>query len=99
MFKIDTGAPGAPDTYAPPAIETLIPDWFRDMAAANTPPEQLAHDYGYHIIGAMQNPKTWPTVRKHILHDWRFLRSLADVHPDVFDEILQAYAERWQELA
>jgi hypothetical protein len=93
MFAIDTGAPA--DTFDE---RSLVPDWFRDMHGdADT--SRLFHDYAYHMIGAMQNPKQWKTVRKHILHDWGFLRALSQHHPDVFDEVLAAYAERWQDLA
>lgn len=72
----------------------LIPDWYRDIHPIGTPPEKVMHDYGYHLIGAMNNPKKLETVRTHVLAQWRFIAALAAVHPGVFDEIMTAYAER-----
>jgi len=93
-FVIDTGSTG--DSVFTP--ESTIPDWFQDQLPADATVEKKMHDFAYHIIGAMQNPKTFEAVRKHICRDWSFLRQLALIHPEVFDEVLCAYGERWQEL-
>lgn len=83
---IDTGTPQlSPLEY--------IPDWFRDICDGVSN-ERTVHDFAYHLMGAMNNPKTIDTVRKHILANWRFLAVLADMHPGVFDEFWTAYAER-----
>lgn len=55
---------------------------------------QIAHDYGYHLIWQMQNPKMMKTVRKHLLRDFAALEFVAELQPEVFDEVLMAYAER-----
>lgn len=93
MFKIDTGHAVAP------AIEQ-VPDWFRD-ACGTDDESRIAHDYAYHLIGEMlddNGPKTMKTVRRHMLAKWAFLAALADMHPDVFDEVFTTYAERVQRL-
>lgn len=82
---IDTGAPD---------VLAFIPNWFRDLQPADAPPDRIAHDFAYHLIGDMTNPKTFKTVRKHLLQNWSFLHELAEMHPDVFDEVLQAFVER-----
>lgn len=91
-FEIDTGTPD-------PALQ-FIPDWFLDTYRGE-PPEtaRVVHDYAYHLMGAMRQenpaaPKTIATVRKHTLSAWGFLRTLADMHPEVFDEFWTSYAER-----
>lgn len=89
-FTIDTGI--APQTTA----TQYAPDWFLDQYATAPDDRRVAHDYAYHLIGQMNNPKTMATVRKHVLMQWGFLRLLADEWPDVFDEFWAAYAERWQ---
>lgn len=86
-FIIDTG-PDLTDT------RDLLPDWFRDIYPDGQPVERLFHDYGYHLIAQIKQPKKMDTVRKHILMDWRAIRVLADLQPGVFDELLCAYAER-----
>ncbi len=90
-FQIDTGT-------APSPLDR-IPDWFRDTYPDERDVARIVHDYGYHLIGAMNpdnpnNPKTVATVRKHMLAAWWFIRDLAEMHPDVFDELMTAYAER-----
>jgi hypothetical protein len=72
----------------------LVPDWFQDICAPDISTENLFHDYAYHLIGATKNPVKMATVRDHTLAQWSFLRHLAAMHPDIFDEFLTAYAER-----
>lgn len=95
LFEIDTG--DAPDPLR------NVPDWARDAAESDDPVVVL-RSYGQHLLGGLLPPRTavgWQrrakkneTVRKHLLADWWFLRDLAKVHPGLFDEILQAYADR-----
>ena len=87
-FDIDTGVNPQPD------ILGLIPAWFRDTCAAGLTTEQIVERYAYHLISATKNPAKLETVRKHTIAQWQFLRELAAMHPDVFDEFLCAYAER-----
>ena len=74
----------------------FVPDWFLDMHTSPGDVARVVHDYGYHLIGALQNPAKMDTVRRHTLAQWSFLRALADLHPAVFDEFICAYAERFQ---
>lgn len=85
-FEIDTGVTAFD-------VLDLIPDWFKDQCNS-TDKSRIVHDYGYHLIGATKNPAKLETVRKHTIAQWQFLRELAAMHPDVFDEFLCAYAER-----
>jgi hypothetical protein len=95
-FMIDTGA----SQFNP---LDRIPAWFRDQAD-NMDDPALLRSYGMHILGTLQVPRTqvgWlrrpklvNTVRDHLLADWMLLRDLAKAYPDIFDEILAAYAER-----
>lgn len=91
-FEIDTGAP-----VTNSAID-YVPDWFRDQMAADAPPARVAHDFGYHLIGALNNPKTIATIRKHTLQNWAFWRCMADEWPEVFDEFWMSYAERLHDI-
>ena len=94
-FEIDTGV-----FDQAPALLAQIPDWFLDQYTVLPDESRALHDYGYHLIGWLQDPngpKKMATVRKHFLCHWVFLRNLAEQHPDVFDELLAAYAERWQQ--
>ncbi len=86
-LTIDTGADDRSATR-------FIPDWFHDIYPSDTPDAKLMHDYGYHLIGAMQKPVRLDTVRRHLTAEWSFLIELAAINPGVFDEILTAYAER-----
>lgn len=87
-FEIDTGTDARP--------QYLVPDWFRDMQP-DADENRLLHDYAYHLIGAMQNPKMFKTVIDHSLANWAFLRALGEEHPDVFTEYWAAFIERWQQ--
>jgi len=75
-------------------ITNYLPDWFKDQFPADETPERLAHDFAYHMIWQMQQPKKTETVRKHMLAQWRFLRLLAEQDGDLFDEVLTAFVER-----
>lgn len=86
-FEIDTGI-AADDPLR------FVPDWFRDTYRQEPDASRIIHDYGYHLIGALNDPKKIDTVRKHTLAQWGFLRVLAEHHPGVFDEFICTYAER-----
>ncbi len=81
-----------PDT-APRTAASYAPDWLVDMLPADATPDHIARAYAHHLIGDMGRPKTFATVRKHILANWPFLRALADEQPGLFDEIWLRYAE------
>lgn len=88
---IDTGE-FAPDMLAG------IPDWFIDQMPDGQDAALTLARFGQHMIGELQSPhgpKTMATVRKHILARWSVLRTIADHHPELFDEIMVAYGERW----
>jgi hypothetical protein len=87
-FIIDTGAPQIDVTHG-------IPDWFRDQMPAGATPERLMHQYGYHLMGKLADYRSDDARRKHLLMHWPFLQRLAGVHPDIFDELLNAYFEAW----
>lgn len=88
MFTLDTGE-------STDRLHDMIPDWFWDTYGHNQPPlEKAVHDYGYHLIGALNNPKKMDTVRRHTMANWAFLQMLAEKHPGVFDEFWCGYAER-----
>lgn len=87
-FTIDTG------TTPAWGIRDRLPDWFLDQQADDATDAQLAFTYGQWLIAEAQRPKKVETVRKHMLAAWWFLPTLADHHPEVFDELLCAYALR-----
>ena len=86
-FIIDTGAPVSP-------LRDRLPDWFLDQQPDTATDAQLAFTYGQWLIGETQRPKKVETVRKHLLAAWWVLPIIADHHPEVFDELLSAYALR-----
>ena len=86
-FTIDTGTERSAIDY--------VPGWFLDQYDTVPDERRVVHDWAYHLIGALAQPRTMATVRKHTLAQWHFLRILADQWPDVFDEFWSAYAERW----
>lgn len=90
-ITIDTGI-----TKADTDPIVMVPTWFRDFYADDADTARIIHDYGLHLAAALKNPKKMETVRKHTLAQWDFLRSLAETHPDIFDEFIVAYAERAQ---
>jgi hypothetical protein len=83
----------------PPVAADYIPDWFKDSYVKLPDDAKLSHDFAYHMIGEMQNPKKFETVRAHLVAKWEFLRLLSEEHPDVFDEVLTAFGERFYEIA
>lgn len=88
-MKIDTG----PATQ--PEICDHIPGWFKDQMPEDIAPYRLAHDYAYHLIWDMQQPKKLETARGKVIKHWAFLRLLADMDGALFDEVFAAYAERY----
>jgi hypothetical protein len=91
MLTIDTG------NAVSPAIEQ-VPDWFRDQYEIQDE-SRIAHDFAFHMIGEMldeNGPRKIETIRRHMTARWGFILALAEMHPDVFDELLTTYAERLQ---
>ena len=86
-FTIDTGP-------APRGLRDRLPDWFLDQEPEDATDARLCFDYGQWLIAATAKPKTVKTVRTHLLAAWWFLPTLAEQHPEVFDELLCAYALR-----
>lgn len=86
MIQIDTSAP----EYS---IRNCLPDWFLDQAHETDTDAQLARAYGYHLIWQMGQRKKLETVRRHFTDAWPALRFIADLQPQVFDEVMCAYAE------
>lgn len=91
MLIIDTG-------IAADDPRRFMPDWFLDRNDTGDT-RRLVHDYAYHLIGALHDPKAMRTVRKHTVAQWSFLRHLADEWPEIFDEFWTVYAERFAEIA
>ena len=87
MFVIDTGVETRDPLWS-------VPAWFRDQLPADAADAYVIHQYGFHLIGALNNHAKVETVRKHVLGSWPFLALLGETHPDVFDEFWMAYAER-----
>lgn len=79
-----------PDTDAREWIDTHVMDELPDGVSE----ADAAQAFAYHMIWKMQQPKTIATVRKHMLAKNRFLLRLAEIQPDLFDEVMCAYAER-----
>lgn len=78
----------------PQSIKRLIPDHVLDQLPDNASDFEAAQAFAHHMIWHMQQPKTMPTVRKHYLAQWAFLAELAELDPDLFDELQRAYADR-----
>lgn len=87
-IQIDTG-----NTAADGALG--IPDWFIDLMPEGTPEARLVHQYAYHLIGKLTEYRSMKFARKHLLMHWAFLQRLSDMHPEIFDEAIGAYAEVW----
>lgn len=86
-FQIDTGMPEH-------TIRSVLPDWFLDQYEDTTSDAALAHDYGYHMIAKSRQPARLETVRRHFKMSWQALQYIAELQPEVFDEVLCAYAEK-----
>lgn len=86
-FIIDTGP-------APRGFRDRLPDWFLDQQPEDATDAQLAFTYGQWIISEALRPKKAATVREHLLAKWQVLPTIAEHHPEVFDEILCTYALR-----
>lgn len=89
MFKIATNIDPLQDS-----IKRHVDDYILDTLPDSATDEDAAIAFAYHIIGSMKAPRTMDTVRKHYLARWAFLRELAEILPDHFDEVQAAYAER-----
>ncbi len=87
-FEIDTGIQRAW------SVRDRLPDWFLDQQPEDATDAQLCFTYGQWLTGETRRPKTVATVRKHLLAAWWFLPHLAEHHPEVFDDLLCAYALR-----
>jgi len=85
-FTIDTGVTSI--------LRERLPDWFLDQQSDTATDAQLAFTYGQWLISEAMRPKKVETVRKHLLAAWWVLPIIADLHPEVFDEILTHYALR-----
>lgn len=86
-FVIDTGVQQW-------SIRDRLPSWFLDQQLDSPTDAQLAFTYGQWLIAETQRPRKAETVRKHLLAAWWFLPTLAELHPETFDELLTAYALR-----
>ena len=76
------------------SIKALIADFVLDQLPADVSDEDAASAFAYHMIWKILQPKTMDTVRRHYLAQWSFLSRLAAIHPEIFDEVQAAYAER-----
>lgn len=85
---IDVGAPQIDVTHG-------IPDWFMDLMPEGTAPERAMHQYAYHLIGKVAEYKSMKFARRFLVGHWPFLARLAEIHPEIFDEVLASYAEVW----
>lgn len=83
---IDTGAPQIDVTHG-------IPDWFMDLMPEGTTPERAMHQYAYHIVGKLSEYHSSKFARRFFLGHWPFLGRLAEIYPEIFDEVMTAYAE------
>lgn len=86
-FIIDTGAPAS-------TIRDRLPDWFLDQQPENATDAHLAFTYGQHLTAEALRPKRLETVRRHLLAAWWVLPTIAEHHPEVFDQILTTFALR-----
>lgn len=82
------------EPVAPTDARSMVPDWFLDQSPAGAGERTIAHDYAYHLIAEFTKPKTMKTVRRRLLTNTEFLHRLAEIHPEIFDEVICAYAER-----
>jgi hypothetical protein len=87
---IDTGTPEENAN----SIKALIPAFVLDELPEDVSDEAAASAFAYHMIWKIQQPRKMETVRKHYIANWSFLFRLADIHPEIFDEVQAAYAER-----
>jgi len=84
-FTIDTGEP---------QMHVSAPyDHVCDALPADATADRIDLAMAYAIIGEMRQPKTLKTVRRKMLYHWGRIAALAETHPEVFDQIMQEYAE------
>jgi hypothetical protein len=84
-----------PEPWPPTDARSMVPPWMLDYMPDATERE-AANAYAQHIMGAFNNPKMMKTVRRHFLRETSFLARLAELNPEMFDEVVCAYAERAQ---
>ena len=82
------------EPIAPTDARAFIPDFILDELPAGLDEMKAAHTYAYHLIWDFKQPKTIATVRKKLLRANSFLNRLAEIDPDLFDEVICAFAER-----
>ena len=77
-------------------------DWLQDQMDPQATDTQRVRCMAHHLIGHMspdrgdpRRPKTLATIRKHFLAVWPFLERLGVEQPDLFDEVMVAYVERY----
>lgn len=87
---IDTGTPDDNGT----SIKAHISDFVLDELPSNVSDEDAARAFAQHIIWKIQQPKMMETVRNHYLANWSFLWRLAQINPELFDEVQRAYGDR-----
>lgn len=82
------------EPVAPTDVRTFIPDFVLDQLPEDADERTAAHAFAYHLIWEFKQPKTIATVRKKLLRANSFLTRLAEIDPDLFDEVICAFAER-----
>lgn len=82
------------DALPPIDARTMIPDYILDDLPDGATEIAAARAFAYHMIWKIKQPKRLETVRKHFTFNWPFMRRLSEIEPEVFDELLCAYAER-----
>lgn len=78
----------------PTDARTMIPDFIMDYLDETADERTAAQAYAYHLIWTFKQPKMLKTVRRKLLQANAFLNRLAEIDPDLFDEVICAYAER-----
>lgn len=87
---IDTGTP----VENAKSIKAFIPGFVLDELPEDVTDEAAARAFAYHMIWKIQQPRKMETVRDHYVANWWFLFRLAELEPEVFDEVQMAFAER-----
>jgi len=82
------------EPIAPTDARSFIPDFVLDQLPEGADERAAAHAFAYHMIWDFKQPKTIATVRKKLLRANSFMSRLAEIDPDLFDEVICAYAER-----
>lgn len=82
------------EPIAPTDARAFIPDFIMDDLPDEVSEMKAAQTYAYHLIWDFKQPKMIATVRKKLLRANVFMSRLAEIDPDLFDEVICAYAER-----